>query len=68
MKGSEIIAALNGIISTTCLKDLTPEDTAHMLWAGCVIIDSSWLQSLLNIVSNYSCQSCNVQTVLKRIL
>ncbi len=28
MKGSEIVAALNGIINTTCLKDLTPEDKA----------------------------------------
>ena len=28
MKGSEIVASLNGIINTTCLKDLTPEDKA----------------------------------------
>jgi len=28
MKGPEIVAALNGIINTTCLKDLAAEDKA----------------------------------------
>ena len=28
MKGPEIVAALNGVINTTCLKDLTLEDKA----------------------------------------
>ncbi len=54
MKGSEIVAALNGIINTTCLKDLTPEDKATV----------RSLLRLINLCLCYQAYNSNAQHIL----